>query len=122
MADVEIELREHFSTPNGDLTPEILGEMQSIMRLHSIDPQELMYKWESYSIKMGAETTHLDLKTIRDFRKDLQEILERESRGKAHVSSATKRMAPTPRPGVGGGDVFGMSDHLSSHQNQASVD
>ena len=108
MADVEVELRERFSAPNDDLSPEILGEMQSIMRLHSIDPQELMYKWESYSMKMGAETTQLDLKTIRDFRKDLQEMLERESRGKAHVPSANKRMAPTPRAGMGGYDAFGM--------------
>ncbi|KAF2233357.1 DNA polymerase alpha/primase associated subunit [Viridothelium virens] len=113
MADLETELNELFSMPDGRLSTEILGEMQSIMRLHSISPQELMYKWESYSIKMGAETTQLDLKTIRDFKKDLQDILERESRGKTHVASANKKTGATPRAGIGsGGDVFGMLDGL----------
>ncbi|KAL9090332.1 MAG: hypothetical protein Q9165_005366 [Trypethelium subeluteriae] len=113
MADLETELNELFSIPDGRLSTEILGEMQSIMRLHSISPQELMYKWESYSIKMGAETTQLDLKTVRDFKKDLQDILERESRGKTHVASANKRAGATPRAAVGsGGDVFGMLDGL----------
>ena len=108
MASVEVELNELFSVPNGQLSSGILGEMQSIMRLHSISPQELMYKWESYSIKMGAETTRLDLATIRDFKRDLQEILERDSRGKSHVASASKRIGATPRAAVGNGDVFGM--------------
>ena len=108
MADVEAELYELFSVPNGELSAAIAGELQSIMRLHSVSPQELMYKWESYSIKMGAETTQMDLKTVRDFKKDLQDILERESRGKSHAPSANKRLGATPRAGMGGGDVFGM--------------
>lgn len=108
MTDVEAELNELFPVPNGQLSPEILGELQSIIRLHSISPQELMYKWESYSLKMGAETTQLDLKTVRDFKKDLQEILERNSRGRSHVASANKRVGATPRAGLSGGDVFGM--------------
>ncbi|KAI9687883.1 MAG: DNA-directed DNA polymerase alpha subunit pol12 [Bathelium mastoideum] len=121
MTDVEAALKEHFSAPNGQLTPEILGEMQSIMRLHSIDPQELMYKWESYSMKMGAETTQLELKTIRDFKKDLQDILERESRGKSHAAHTTKRTGATPRAAMGSGDVFGMLDGLVPNTPRAGA-
>ncbi len=61
-------------------------------------------------MKMGTEQTKLDLTTARAFKKDLQEKLERESRGKAHVRSADKRGAhATPKSATkGGDDVFGM--------------
>ena len=110
MAEVEAELNELFARgPEGQLAPEILGELQSILRLHSISAQELSYKWESYTIKMGSEQTVLDLNTARAFKKDLQEILERESRGKAHVRNVDKRGAnATPRSAVKSEDVFAM--------------
>ena len=108
MADLTSELSDVFSAHNG-LPADVSGELQSIMRLHSLSPQELFYKWESYSMKMGDETK-LDLKSARDFKRDLQEVLERESRGKAaHMhSSAKKGIRATPR--AGDGDVFGMCD------------
>ena len=60
-------------------------------------------------MKMGSEQTKLDLSTARAFKKDLQEMLERESRGKAHVRSVDKRCAyATPRAASKGDDVFGM--------------
>jgi len=105
------ELNDFFAIPPvTDLTPNVLGELQSILRIHSISPQELSYKWESYTMKMGTEQTKLDLTTARAFKKDLQEKLERESRGKAHVRSADKRGAhATPKSATkGGDDVFGM--------------
>ena len=109
MADIRSELNELFARPPAtELPPDVSGEMQSILRLHSITPQELSYKWESYTMKMGTEETQLDLITARAFKKDLQEALERESRGKAHIRSVDKRSAyATPRPGKGD-DVFGM--------------
>jgi DNA polymerase alpha subunit B len=109
MDDATTELHERFAAPNEELKPEILSELQSILRLHRTSPEELSYKWESYCMKMGAEETKLDLKTTRDFKKDLQEILEQKSRGKAHKGSEQKRaVGATPRAGAGGGDVFGM--------------
>ena len=104
------ELNDLFALPPViELPPDILGELQSILRLHSISPQELSYKWESYTMKMGAEQTKLDLPTARAFKKDLQEMLERESRSKAHIRSADKRGAyATPRSAAKGDDVFGM--------------
>ena len=110
MANTKAELNELFAVhPITELPPDVLGELQSILRLHSITPQELLYKWESYSMKMGMDQTSLDLGTARALKKDLQEMLERDSRGKAHVRSADKRGAyATPRAGKGN-DVFGMS-------------
>ena len=58
-------------------------------------------------MKMGAETT-LDLKTTRDFKKDLQEALERETRSKAAKGGEKRAVAATPRVGVAGGDAFEM--------------
>ena len=110
MTTIKAELNDLFAVPPvTELPPDITGELQSILRLHSISPQELSYKWESYTMKMGSEQTKLDLLTARAFKKDLQEILERESRGKAHVRSVDKRGAyATPRSATKGDDVFGM--------------
>ena len=110
MTTSKAELNDLFAIPPvTELSPDVLGELQSILRLHSISPQELSYKWESYSMKMGSEQTKLDLTTARAFKKDLQEMLERESRGKAHLRSVDKRGAyATPRSTGKGDDVFGM--------------
>ena len=60
-------------------------------------------------MKMGTEQTQLDLNTARAFKKDLQEMLERDSRGKTHQRSADKRAThATPRSATKGDDVFGM--------------
>jgi hypothetical protein len=97
------------SSSNG-LPPDVLGELQSMLRLHSIAAQELFYKWESYSLKMGSEDTKLTLDTVRAFKKDVQDALERESRGKSHIRSADKRngVGATPRAVTSNSDVFGM--------------
>ena len=101
------ELNELFAQ-NGPLPEDVAGELQSIIRLHSLSEQELFFKWEAYSIKMGSENTSLSYKTARDFKKDLQDALERESRGKAHMQSAGKRgVMNTPRAG-NTGDVYGV--------------
>lgn len=103
------ELNERFALPNNELQPDVVGELQSIMRLHSLSEQELFFKWEAYSIKMGSENTQMNHKTARDFKKDLQDTLERESRGKAHVQSASKK-GPTATPrNANTGDVYGVS-------------
>ncbi len=104
------ELNELFALPPVEaLPPDILGELQSILRLHSISPTELSYKWESYTMKMGSEQTSMDLNMARAFKKDLQEMLERDSRGKHHQRSAEKRTShATPRSATKSDDVFGM--------------
>jgi len=116
MAEVDGALNQLFASHNASLPPEVLGELQSILRIHSVSPQELFYKWESYSMKMGADETKLNLKTARDFKKDLQDVLERDSRTKSHVRSVDKRShAATPRTisKTAGGDVFGMMEGIT---------
>ena len=118
MGDTNASELNTFFSPNGELAPEVQAELQSILRLYGIDPQELFYKWESYSIKMGVDT--LNLKIVREFKKDIQDALERESRSKAHQmrgAPSEKRAAGTTSRGSGGGvgggsgaggDIFGM--------------
>jgi DNA polymerase alpha subunit B len=109
MADSTVEeLNVLFAVPGTELEPDVLTELQSIMRLHSIPPQELFYKWESYSIKMGSDELKLNIDSARALKKDVQDGLEREIRGKAHVRSADKRGGATPRNVSNNGDVFGM--------------
>ncbi|KAK4965482.1 DNA-directed DNA polymerase alpha subunit pol12 [Elasticomyces elasticus] len=99
----------------GPLAPDLSSELTHILHLLSTTPEELFFKWESYVMKMG-DSANLDLKTLKAFKKDLQDALERESRAKGHVvhQSAAKRTAATPRGGNGGGDVMGMLDGMVS--------
>jgi DNA polymerase alpha subunit B len=96
--------------PSGNLPPDVIGELESILRLHSTSAQELFYKWESYSLKMGAEDTKLDLNTVRMFKKDMQNSLERNPHDRHIGRGADKKsnVGATPRNTTTGGDVFGM--------------
>ncbi|KAF2148184.1 DNA polymerase [Myriangium duriaei CBS 260.36] len=106
------ELEKIFAQPNEGLPEEVTTELQSIARLHSLSEQELFYKWEAYSLKLGSENTHLNFKTVRDFKKDLQDALERESRSKTQIHSSSKKAVHnTPRPAASG-DVYGVLDGL----------
>ena len=114
MEDTTPELTERFerycTTSNHELPPEILNELQSILRLYSVSPEELYFKWEAYSLKMGGEEMKLDAKTLKEFRNNIRDALERESRGKAaQAKNEAKRVAPTPRAGAkGSAGVFDM--------------
>lgn len=105
----DAELKELFAAANSDMEPDVLAELNSIMRLHSIDAQELWYKWESYSIKMGSDDMKLNIDTARALKKDVQDALERDNRAKSHGLNANKRGGgATPRNVSTNGDVFGM--------------
>ena len=107
MEDQTAEINELFAAPNAKLENDVLGELKSTLRIHSLSPQEMFFKWEAYSLKMGPDT-QMNYKTAREFKKDLQDALERESRGKAHMQSANKRSNNgTPR-NANTGDVFGV--------------
>lgn len=102
-------LKELFAPPDSEMSPELLAELQSMLRLYTISPQELFYKWESYCIKMGSEETKLNLKSARDLKKDIHDALERESREKTHPKMNDRRtVGATPRAGRHANDVFEM--------------
>lgn len=102
------QLQELFSSSNPNLEPDVLTELTSIMRLHQIDPQELWFKWESYSMKMGADDMKLNIDTVRGLKQDVQDGLERESRSKAQSLNTTRRGAATPRNVTNTSDVYGV--------------
>ncbi|KAK6593295.1 DNA polymerase alpha subunit B [Botrytis cinerea] len=112
MAENDSELNDLFSsaTASGEpLEADVLTELHSIMRLHSIPPQELFYKWESYSIKMGQDDMKLDIDTVRALKQSVQDGLEKENR-KTKAQTSNKRVGATPRNAGNNNDVFGMLD------------
>jgi DNA polymerase alpha subunit B len=113
--DAEAELNEFFagSFPDG-IPKDILAELLSMLRVHSIPAEELFYKWESYSIKMGEGVT-LSLQTVRGFKQDVQEALERETRDKLgrHTEKRNPNTATPRGAAAASGDMFGMFDQLT---------
>lgn len=110
------------TTKNG-LESDVLGVLESILRLYSITPQELFYKWESYCLKMGVgggaangddNEVKLDLNTARMFQKDVRDGFEKghqqsnqKNTGRGLERKGANGITATPKPN-GGGDVFGM--------------
>ncbi|CAJ2508043.1 Uu.00g092290.m01.CDS01 [Anthostomella pinea] len=107
------ELNELFAVGDKELEPDVVAELQSIMRMHSLSPQDLFFKWESYCIKMDMDEMRLSVQTLRALKQDIQDALERSNRSH-HVHIKTeKRSGSTPRAAVkNGGDVFGMLDGM----------
>jgi hypothetical protein len=104
------ELKSLFS-PNKPLEPDVLSELESIMRLHDLSAEDLFFKWDAYCIKMGTETEALTLSAIRNLKQGIQDSLEK-SNNQRHVQVKTeRRVQATPRA-TAGGDVFGMLDGL----------
>jgi hypothetical protein len=66
MDDGTTELIERFErycdTKDASLPADVLAELQSMLRLYSISAEELDFKWQAYSIKMGGEDK-MDLKS-----------------------------------------------------------
>ncbi|KAK3358940.1 DNA polymerase alpha subunit B N-terminal-domain-containing protein [Lasiosphaeria hispida] len=108
------ELTERFGTGDEPLQPDILSELKSIMRLYGLGVSDMFFKWESYCIKMDMDTkTSLD--SLRAFKQDLQDALERSTRTQANVKTE-KRVGATPRTGAknSSSDVFGMLDNMTT--------
>ncbi|KAK3402860.1 DNA polymerase alpha subunit B N-terminal-domain-containing protein [Sordaria brevicollis] len=117
MADpVVAELNERFGTANAELSPDVIYELQSIMRLHELGVQDMFFKWESYCIKMDMDQPKMTMGTVRRFKQDLQDTLERANRAQAlEQVKCEKKLGGTPRPGArNNSDVFGMLDGLTT--------
>ncbi|PWW79524.1 DNA polymerase alpha, subunit B [Tuber magnatum] len=91
----------------GELAPEVLGELERMLRIYGYDAEELFCKWESYCMKMGPENTKLNLDTALAFKKDVRELYEKEMKSKTRL-----RGANTSRPVVRTPRVKNTGDHV----------
>ncbi|KAK4122152.1 DNA polymerase alpha, subunit B [Parathielavia appendiculata] len=106
------ELNQWFGSAGKDLEADIVAELKSIMRMHQLSVQDLFFKWESYGMKIGMDDFKVTIDTLRAFKQNLQDELERSSRSRVHIKTE-KRAGATPRTGKSG-DVFGMLDGLAT--------
>ncbi|KAL1844678.1 hypothetical protein VTK73DRAFT_2044 [Phialemonium thermophilum] len=112
MADpVVAELNERFASGDRELEPDVVAELRSIMRLYDLSPEDLFFKFESYSMKMELEGVNPSIQVLRAFKQDIQSSLERSHRAQAHVKSE-KRAGATPRSTAKGADVFSVLEGL----------
>lgn len=115
MADLDAQINQYFAQGDSPVPQDVMNELRHIIQLLSLSPEDLYYKWDSYVITMGAETTRLDYKTVRDFKKTLQDAFERDTRKSNNVQGSSKRAAATPRAtAMGGSDVFGIMENMVS--------
>ncbi|KAI0407374.1 DNA polymerase alpha/epsilon subunit B [Xylaria palmicola] len=114
MSEAEIkELNERFGTGDKPLDHNVLVELQSIMQLHSLSPQDLFFKWESYCIKMDMDEMKLSVESLGALKQDLLDALERSNRSHQVQVKTEKRVGATPRAAMkGSGDVFGMLEGM----------
>ena len=96
-----------FAVGGRDLEPDAISELQSIMRLHQLSAEDMSYKWESYCIKMDMEASNPSLDTLRAFKQDIQDALEKSTRQQTQLKSE-KKVTATPRTVAKSGDVYGM--------------
>lgn len=101
------ELNELFGAGDKGLAQDVVVEMQSIMRLHRLTPEDLFLKWEAYCIRLNIDDIHPTFEKMREFKQNLQDALEKVTRTQVH-SKPDKRAGATPRATVKGTDVFGM--------------
>ncbi|POS83706.1 hypothetical protein EPUL_003086 [Erysiphe pulchra] len=94
---IEDEIKLRFLSTESDLEADVLAELQSIMRLGSIDVDELWYKWESYIMMMGSNEVKLNIETARNLKKNILKDLESESRSKVHKLPSKNRIGTNPR-------------------------
>lgn len=115
MADEMVtELNERFGSGNKPLEADVIAELQSIMRLHALSVDDMFFKWDAYCMKMDADGLKTSVETLRAFKADLQDALDRSNRTQVHVKTE-KRVGATPRTvSKNTGDVFGMLDGLTT--------
>ncbi|GAB0132607.1 hypothetical protein EsDP_00001037 [Epichloe bromicola] len=107
MAETDIQSR--FS-PNNPLEPDVLYEIQSILRLHDFSVDDLFFKWDAYCIRMDLDAlSAISLQNIRNLKQSIQDELEKSHR--VTQVRGERKVNATPK-GVLGGDVFGMLDGL----------
>lgn len=110
--DVSAALHNYFS-PNAPLEPDVLAELQSLLRLHGVSAEDLFYKWESYCMRLETEANVVTLAALKGFKQSTLDDLEKDNQAKA---AADRRIGATPRSiAKGGGDVFSMWVVVLSH-------
>ncbi|EFX04114.1 DNA polymerase alpha primase associated subunit [Grosmannia clavigera kw1407] len=120
MADTTVaKLNERFATGGQALEPDVVMQLQSIMKMHGLPVQELFYKWEAYCIKMDLEAAAMSMERLRAFKQDLQDALERRNQEQQpslsvhkKPKSEVRRLAATQRNAAKQGGVFDMLDGL----------
>ncbi|KAF7545587.1 hypothetical protein G7Z17_g9065 [Cylindrodendrum hubeiense] len=108
MADAELQSR--FPSPNKPLEPDVLSELESIMRLHNLSAEDLYFKWESYCIKLDIDAQDISLEVVRNLKQSIQDTLEKSHH---HVQiKAERKVMATPRASAKGRNMLGMMDEL----------
>lgn len=89
----------------GNQPPDIMSELESMLRIYDIDAEELFFKWESFSMRMNVDALTLD--SACALKKDVHNTLEKELRAKTKMQQ-TPALQRTSRPQPVGADPFRM--------------
>ncbi|KAH7594632.1 DNA polymerase alpha subunit B N-terminal [Nakaseomyces glabratus] len=88
----------------------IASILESLMKLHSLDVEELYIRWEQFSYQRHEKQTDLNLKNLDSFKEFLQQQIEKKA---LQVSSASRKTGPMKKNKVVRGSTnnsaFGFS-------------
>lgn len=112
MSDEQIQQR---FCAGGPIEPDVLSELQSIMRIHDLSIDDLFFKWESYCIRLDlpVQSSALTLANVRNLKQNIQDDLEKTLRTGAasHAPRSERKPTATPRAN-NNSDVFGMLEGM----------
>jgi len=107
MTETTSDLNARFAGSGKPLDPSVLHELNSIMRIYQLSPEDLFFKWEAYCIKLNIGSEQPELERLKAFKQDLQDDLEKKTRAQVHIKTE-RRVGATPRTTNKSGDVYGM--------------
>lgn len=105
---LENELVAKFGKPAGE--PAVASALESLMKIHSLDVEELYIKWEQFAYHQNEQSTALNADMINAFKQFLQQQIEKKASmagGPGSAASSLKK-PKTLRPNVSSPSLFGF--------------
>ncbi|SCU94443.1 LANO_0E06788g1_1 [Lachancea nothofagi CBS 11611] len=91
--------------------PKVLAALEDLMKIHSLEAEDLYIKWEQYAYQRSGKATELDLATLDAFKQNIQQQIEKKSSlsgGQSSATSSAVKKAKVLKPNVSSPSLFGF--------------
>ncbi|SCU93159.1 LAME_0F02850g1_1 [Lachancea meyersii CBS 8951] len=92
--------------------PKILGALEDLSKIYSLEAEELYIKWEQYAYQKHKQTVDLDLDTLDAFKQSIQQQMEKKASliggQPLSASSSAIKKPKALKPNVSSPSLFGF--------------